>query len=59
MDCLKVWQCLLKKADDVEDIVNDGLLFDGSSVAGLASINDSDLLAKPDVDTFFNNPMEA
>ena len=29
----------LKKADDIEDIVNDGLLFDGSSIAGLASIN--------------------
>mgnify|MGYP003294347773 CR=1 FL=1 len=46
----------LKKADDVEDIVNDGLLFDGSSVAGLASINDSDLLAKPDIDTFSTIP---
>ena len=42
----------LKKADDVEDIIKDGLLFDGSSVAGLASINDSDLLAKPDINTF-------
>ena len=42
----------LKRASDVEDIVNDGLLFDGSSIAGLASINDSDLLAKPDIDTF-------
>ena len=46
----------LKKADDVEDIVNDGLLFDGSSIAGLASINDSDLLAKPDIDTFSTIP---
>ena len=32
----------LKKADDVEDIVKDGLLFDGSSVAGLASITNSE-----------------
>ena len=46
----------LKKADDIEDIVNDGLLFDGSSVAGLASINDSDLLAKPDINTFSTIP---
>ena len=46
----------LKKADDVEDIVNDGLLFDGSSIAGLASINDSDLLAKPDINTFSTIP---
>jgi glutamine synthetase len=46
----------LKKADDIEDIVNDGLLFDGSSIAGLASINDSDLLAKPDINTFSTIP---
>ena len=46
----------LKKADDIEDIVKDGLLFDGSSVAGLASINDSDLLAKPDINTFSTIP---
>lgn len=46
----------LKRASDVEDIVNDGLLFDGSSIAGLASINDSDLLAKPDIDTFSTIP---
>ena len=46
----------LKKADDVEDIVNDGLLFDESSIAGLASINDSDLLAKPDINTFSTIP---
>ena len=46
----------LKNANDVEDIVNDGLLFDGSSIAGLASINDSDLLAKPDIDTFSTIP---
>ena len=36
--------------------MNDGLLFDGSSIAGLASINDSDLLAKPDIDTFSTFP---
>ena len=42
--------------EDVEDIVEDGLLFDGSSIAGLASINDSDLLAKPDIDTFSTIP---
>ena len=56
MGCQKVWQFPLKKADDIEDIVNDGLLFDGSSVAGLASINDSDLLAKPDINSFSTIP---
>ena len=46
----------LKTANDVEDIIEDGLLFDGSSIAGLASINDSDLLAKPDINTFSTIP---
>ena len=46
----------LKKGSSVEEIIEDGLLFDGSSVAGLATINDSDLLAKPDIDTFSTIP---
>ncbi|MBE6493887.1 MAG: type I glutamate--ammonia ligase [Methanosphaera stadtmanae] len=46
----------LKKANDIEDIINDGLLFDGSSITGFSSINDSDLLAKPDIDTFSTIP---
>ena len=39
----------LKKADDVEDIVNDGLLFAGSSVAGLALFNESEMFAQPEI----------
>ncbi len=42
----------LVKPDDIEDIIKDGLLFDGSSVEGFAEINASDLILKPDTDTF-------
>ena len=46
----------LKKPDDIEDIINDGLLFDGSSIPGFVGINNSDLLLKPDVNTFSSLP---
>ena len=46
----------IKKADEVEDIYNDGLLFDGSSIAGFVDIDDSDLLLKPDLSTFSTLP---
>ncbi len=46
----------LKSADDVEDIIKEGSLFDGSSIAGFVSIDDSDLLLKPDVNTFSTLP---
>ena len=42
----------LKKPDDAEDVIKDGLLFDGSSVPGFVGINNSDLALKPDITTF-------
>ena len=42
----------LIKPDQIEDIIKDGLLFDGSSVEGFVDINESDLILKPDPDTF-------
>jgi glutamine synthetase len=42
----------LVKPDQIEDIIKDGLLFDGSSVEGFVDINESDLILKPDPDTF-------
>ena len=42
----------LVKPDQMEDILKDGLLFDGSSVEGFVDINESDLILKPDPDTF-------
>jgi len=46
----------LNRPEDAENIINDGLLFDGSSVAGFVDINDSDLLLKPDISTFSTLP---
>lgn len=46
----------LNKPDDVEHIIDDGLLFDGSSVPGFVGINDSDLALKPDLSTFSTIP---
>lgn len=38
--------------NNIEDIFNDGILFDGSSVDGFVEIHDSDLVMKPDPGTF-------
>jgi glutamine synthetase len=38
--------------EDVENMFNDGLLFDGSSIDGFVEIQDSDLIMKPDPATF-------
>lgn len=46
----------LVKPDQMEDILKDGLLFDGSSVEGFVNINESDLILKPDPDTFSTLP---
>lgn len=42
----------LVKPGDIEEIIKEGLLFDGSSVDGFVDINDSDLILKPDPATF-------
>lgn len=46
----------LVNPDQIEDIIKDGLLFDGSSVEGFVDINESDLILKPDPDTFSTLP---
>ena len=33
-----------------EDMLNDGVFFDGSSIAGWKAINESDMILKPDLD---------
>ncbi|MDR2544401.1 MAG: type I glutamate--ammonia ligase [Methanobrevibacter sp.] len=38
--------------DEIEDLMNDGMLFDGSSVEGFVEIHESDLVLKPDPQTF-------
>lgn len=42
----------ITNSHQVEDLLEDGLLFDGSSIKGFVDINDSDLIIKPDPDTF-------
>jgi len=46
----------LTKPTDIESIIKNGILFDGSSVEGFVDINDSDLVIKPDPDTFSTLP---
>ena len=46
----------LVRPDQIEDIIKDGLLFDGSSIEGFVDINESDLVLKPDPDTFSTLP---
>ncbi|HHY01130.1 MAG TPA: hypothetical protein GX531_07160 [Methanothermobacter sp.] len=46
----------LIKATDIESIIKNGIIFDGSSVEGFVDINDSDLVIKPDPDTFSTLP---
>ena len=39
-----------------EDMLNDGVFFDGSSIAGWKAINESDMILKPDTSRFFLDP---
>ena len=38
------------------DMLNDGIFFDGSSIAGWKAINESDMILKPDLDKAIVNP---
>ncbi|OWT32393.1 type I glutamate--ammonia ligase [Methanobrevibacter sp. 87.7] len=46
----------IPKPDDLEDLFTEGNLFDGSSIDGFVDINDSDLLLKPDINTYSRLP---
>ena len=39
-----------------EDMLKDGVFFDGSSIAGWKAINESDMILKPDTSRFFLDP---
>ena len=39
-----------------EGMLNDGVFFDGSSIAGWKAINESDMILKPDLSRFFLDP---
>lgn len=40
------------KLGNLEDLFTNGILFDGSSIAGFVGINSSDLVLKPDITTY-------
>ncbi|TIU18811.1 MAG: glutamine synthetase, partial [Mesorhizobium sp.] len=42
-----------------EDMFADGVMFDGSSIAGWKAINESDMVLMPDPDTVHMNPFFA
>jgi glutamine synthetase len=46
----------LENDEVIEDLFNEGMLFDGSSVAGFVEIHESDLILKPDPKTFSSLP---
>ena len=39
-----------------EDVLNEGIMFDGSSIAGWKAINESDMILKPDPSRMFMDP---
>ncbi len=42
-----------------EDLLNEGIMFDGSSIAGWKAINESDMLLKPDLSSAVMDPFSA
>jgi glutamine synthetase len=54
------WQHTTMAANQVdESILNDGLMFDGSSISGWKAINESDMILQPELDTAFIDPFTA
>ncbi|RHW17839.1 type I glutamate--ammonia ligase [Sphingomonas gilva] len=54
------WQHLSMVASGLdEDQLTDGLMFDGSSIAGWKAINESDMILKPDLDAVWVDPFSA
>jgi glutamine synthetase len=54
------WQHLSMCAGVIgEDELEEGLMFDGSSIAGWKAINESDMILKPDLDAVYVDPFSA
>jgi glutamine synthetase len=54
------WQHLSMASVAVdEDQLNDGFMFDGSSIAGWKAINESDMILKPDLQALYLDPFSA
>ena len=56
-DLFGMWHHFSMNPDDFEeDLFEDGIGFDGSSIRGFQSINESDMLLVPDPTTVFMDP---
>ncbi len=54
------WQHIAQHVSTIdEDTLTDGIMFDGSSIAGWKAINESDMCLKPDLDTAVMDPFAA
>ncbi|OIQ90599.1 glutamine synthetase 1 [mine drainage metagenome] len=54
------WQHTAQHVSTIdEDLLTDGIMFDGSSIAGWKSINESDMILKPDLSTAVVDPFAA
>ena len=54
------WQHLTMCAGVIdEDALEDGLMFDGSSIEGWKAINESDMILKPDLERVYIDPFSA
>ncbi|MDY0242911.1 MAG: type I glutamate--ammonia ligase, partial [Rhodospirillaceae bacterium] len=54
------WQHTAQHVSTIdEDLLTEGIMFDGSSIAGWKSINESDMILKPDLSTAVIDPFTA
>ncbi|MFL6851253.1 MAG: glutamine synthetase beta-grasp domain-containing protein, partial [Sphingomicrobium sp.] len=54
------WQHLTMASGVIDDdMLTDGFMFDGSSIAGWKAINESDMILKPDLDAVYVDPFSA
>ena len=54
------WQHLSMVASAIdEDMLNDGFMFDGSSIAGWKAINESDMILMPDLEATYIDPFSS
>ena len=54
------WQHLSMCAGAVdEDVLEEGFMFDGSSIEGWKAINESDMILRPDLDAVYMDPFSA
>src|ERR1700753_289622 len=52
------WQHTAQHVSTIdEDVFADGIMFDGSSIAGWKAINESDMILMPDPDTAYMDPV--